>query len=125
MDLYRLDDNSAKIAPIERLICQKQFCNSSCGLGECVVDGTATSVDVTLPAGVTCDRCLIRLTRQALEWGSAYTFKSCALVSITEDVDECNGCSGNGVCNQVSRNLVPANNYDAQAAAGMLYHLWL
>ena len=102
VELYRLDGNAGdKIVPVERLACEKQFCKPSCGLGDCPVDGTANSVNITLPAGITCDRCLVRLSRQALEWGGSYTFKSCALVSITEDTDECNGCSGHGTCNQV------------------------
>ena len=42
----------------------------------------AQSVDVTLPAGYTCENCTIRLLRQASEWSRRYRFWSCADVRI-------------------------------------------
>jgi hypothetical protein len=35
---------------------------------------------------------------QALEWGAAYKFKSCAMIDISTSADSCNGCSGHGTC---------------------------
>lgn len=78
----------------ERLACEKNF---GC------VDGTQISAVVSLPAGVTCDLCLVRMRRQALEWGGSYLFRSCAFVTITDTVDECQGCSGQGNCIQARR----------------------
>ena len=42
----------------------------------------AQAVDVTLPAGYTCEDCTIRLLREAAEWSRAYRFWSCADVRI-------------------------------------------
>lgn len=45
-----------------------------------------------------CEGCILRLRRQALEWGSGYRFHSCAMVNIVDSADACNGCSGHGRC---------------------------
>lgn len=37
---------------------------------------------VSLPSDLTCSDCIIRLERQALEWGENYRFRSCADVDI-------------------------------------------
>ena len=37
---------------------------------------------MTLPIGYTCEKCVIRLLRQASEWGQNYRFWSCADVTI-------------------------------------------
>ena len=89
IDVYRIEPDGTLG---ERIACAKDF---GC------VDGTANTAEVTLPAGVTCEKCLVRLTRQALEWGGNYLFHSCAMVSISEDVDLCQGCSGHGTCVEV------------------------
>ena len=51
---------------------------------------------------VTCDGCVIRLVRAALEWGANYQFTSCAMLNLTTALatDDliCNGCSAHGVC---------------------------
>eukprot|EP00873_Tetraselmis_striata_P022444 jgi/Tetstr1/442708/TSEL_030798.t1 len=88
LELYRVGDDGTLG---ERVLCEKNF---GC------VDGTAITAMLSLPANVTCERCVLRLTRQALEWGGGYLFRSCAVVSISEAIDECQGCSGHGTCTQ-------------------------
>ena len=44
----------------------------------------ATSQQITLPDGYTCERCTLQLLRQASEWSAQYTFWSCAEISIQE-----------------------------------------
>ncbi len=90
LDIYRIENGTLG----ERIMCEKKF--------GCSADGTANTATVTLP-DVTCDTCLVRLRRQALEWGGNYLFSSCAMISISEAVDECQGCSGNGNCVKVWR----------------------
>lgn len=92
LELYRVNDDDGALG--ERVLCEKNF---GC------VDGTETTATLSLPANVTCERCVLRLRRQALEWGGAYLFRSCAVVSITGTVDECQGCSGHGSCVEVRR----------------------
>ena len=42
-------------------------------------DGTRTWAIITVPQDFQpCDRCVLRLVRQALEWGDDYKFHSCA-----------------------------------------------
>ncbi|KAI1715744.1 SGS domain-containing protein [Ditylenchus destructor] len=41
-----------------------------------------------------CQNCTVRLERQALEWGKAYRFRSCAEINIVEKLQE--QCSGRG-----------------------------
>jgi len=43
------------------------------------------SHQLTLPQGVTCDDCYMRLQRQATEWGKKYKFRSCADLKIVAD----------------------------------------
>ena len=43
--------------------------------------------EITLPAGFTCNRCVLQLLRQAGEWaapGGGYVFWSCADISIVD-----------------------------------------
>lgn len=49
---------------------------------------------VELPQGLTCDKCYLRLVRQATEWGPKYLFRSCADISIVSEFTE--NCSGHG-----------------------------
>jgi len=47
----------------------------------------ATSRQITLPDGYTCERCTLQLLRQASEWSAGraqYIFWSCAEISIQE-----------------------------------------
>lgn len=70
---------------------------------DCEHDGTQQSVELQLPSK-TCEGCILRLQRQALEWGAGYLFHSCAMVDIVEessDGADCNGCSGHGTCVKV------------------------
>ena len=39
---------------------------------------------VQIPETITCEGCVIRLERQALEWGAKYRFQSCADVDIVK-----------------------------------------
>lgn len=70
----------------------------------CSHDGTQQSVNLRMPTK-TCEGCILRLQRQALEWGANYLFHSCAQVNVVEgtgdDDDKCLGCSGHGECNKV------------------------
>ena len=86
LDVYRIEPDGTLG---ERIACEKNF---GC------VDGTANTAEVALPSGIICDRCLVRLTRQALEWGGGYLFRSCAMISISDDADACQGCSDHGTC---------------------------
>jgi hypothetical protein len=65
----------------------------------CNVDGTVQVATLTLPLEP-CADCVLRLVRQALEWGESYEFKSCALVTIavTAPESDCGGCSSQGTC---------------------------
>lgn len=75
----------------------------------CNHDGTQQSVDITLPEEP-CEGCILRLQRQALEWGEGYRFHSCSLVDISDITENaaCNECSGHGTCVKVSGILVHA-----------------
>ena len=64
---------------------------------DCVSDSTQQRATITMPE-TPCEGCILRLRRQALEWGANYRFHSCALVDIVESGDPCNGCSGHGRC---------------------------
>eukprot|EP00210_Caulerpa_lentillifera_P006317 g6034.t1 len=65
---------------------------------DCSSDSTQQEAILRMP-DTPCENCVLRLRRQALEWGAGYRFHSCALVNITDDPDDaCNGCSGNGRC---------------------------
>lgn len=69
----------------------------------CSHDGTQQSIKLELPKKE-CEGCILRLQRQALEWGATYLFHSCALVNIVKDTNvdaACSGCSGHGTCNEV------------------------
>ncbi|XP_074597944.1 uncharacterized protein LOC141852736 isoform X2 [Brevipalpus obovatus] len=63
-------------------------------------DSTAQSYSITLPKGLVCRGCTLRLLRQAREWGHRYTFWSCAdvdIVPVTNIMqDRKSVCSGNG-----------------------------
>ncbi|GMH36265.1 hypothetical protein BSKO_04133 [Bryopsis sp. KO-2023] len=66
----------------------------------CNHDGTQQWATITLPE-TPCEGCILRMQRQALEWGPTYLFHSCALVDIEDSSDDdaaCNGCSGHGKC---------------------------
>ena len=39
---------------------------------------------VQIPESITCQGCIVRLERQALEWGAKYRFQSCADVDIVK-----------------------------------------
>ena len=94
---------------IHRIVPQQN--GSSDGMGEPLlcsqdfgcVDGTATGTEIYLPSDTSCDVCLVRLQRQALEVHDGQgMYRSCALVSIDGTVvDDCQGCSGHGTCVQV------------------------
>lgn len=43
---------------------------------------------VTLPQGVQCDDCYLKLERQATEWGKNYIFRSCADVVVSSTAEE-------------------------------------
>eukprot|EP00210_Caulerpa_lentillifera_P002713 g2593.t1 len=64
----------------------------------CNYDGTQQWTQLMLPSEP-CRNCVLRLERQALEWGRTYLFRSCARVNLVES-NPCNGCSGNGQCVQ-------------------------
>ena len=66
---------------------------------DCVSDSTQQSATLKMPE-TPCKGCVLRLRRQALEWGSGYRFHSCALVDIVDDAADCNGCSGHGKCDK-------------------------
>lgn len=61
---------------------------------------SAQSYSITLPKGLVCRGCTLRLLRQAREWGHRYTFWSCAdvdIVPVTNIMqDRKSVCSGNG-----------------------------
>ena len=38
--------------------------------------------NLALPRGLTCKNCVLRMERQALQWGAKYRFQSCADVDI-------------------------------------------
>ncbi|CAH1775664.1 unnamed protein product [Owenia fusiformis] len=62
-------------------------------------DVITQSDEIQLPVGLTCSNCSLRLLRQALEWGSGYTFWSCAdlnIMSTAEDVPYDEKCSSKG-----------------------------
>lgn len=54
----------------------------------------AQSYTLTLPDGLECADCTIRLLRQALEWQSSYNFWSCADVAIVSSGGYREDCSG-------------------------------
>ena len=54
----------------------------------------AQSFPVTLPDGLTCEDCTVRLVRQAGEWSSSYLFWSCADVSVVAPGQYREDCSG-------------------------------
>lgn len=56
----------------------------------------AQEATVTLPAGLTCPDCTIRLQRQAEEWGPTYRFWSCADVDIVGEDTYSKTCSNLG-----------------------------
>jgi hypothetical protein len=62
----------------------------------CNYDGTQQWAQLALPVE-SCTNCILRLQRQALEWGASYRFRSCARVNIVPS-KPCNGCSGHGRC---------------------------
>jgi len=100
LDIHRVENGVLG----ERVACEKNF---GC------VDGTQLNASVVLPANVTCELCLVRMQRQALEWGGGYLFRSCAFVSIADDLDDCQGCSGQGTCveGQCQCNRSPATGF--------------
>lgn len=51
--------------------------------GNCRADGTVQAANITLP-WQECRGCILRLQREALEWGVTYLFTSCALVDIVK-----------------------------------------
>ncbi|NP_001164708.1 Nahoda-like protein precursor [Saccoglossus kowalevskii] len=63
-------------------------------------DSTREYYEVTLPDDVTCDKCTIRIIRQALEYknGIGKNFWTCADISI-QDNAQCD-CSGHGACSE-------------------------
>lgn len=63
---------------------------------EYVGDKTDQEYTVNIPEDLECKQCSIRLTRQALEWGSKYRFQSCADIEIVPRKDYTNKCSRNG-----------------------------
>eukprot|EP00803_Ostreobium_quekettii_P001912 evm.model.scf_457.4 EVM.evm.TU.scf_457.4 scf_457:58791-66895(-) len=70
---------------------------------DCDSDGTQQSATLTMPKAP-CKGCLLRLQRQALEWGDGYLFRSCALVDVVDlgkgHKAACGDCSGHGECVQ-------------------------
>lgn len=82
----------------------------------CAVDSTVQEVTVALPAEP-CPDCTMRFTRQALEWGANYLFKSCAKVNIAAAAgDACQGCSGHGTCGAAGACVC-----DSSAETGFFY----
>jgi hypothetical protein len=59
-------------------------------------DSSAQMHQVMLPAGFTCDECVLRIMRQASEWGGAYRFWSCSDISIVTSSMFTQTCSGHG-----------------------------
>ena len=57
---------------------------------------TVQHAQVDIPDDLTCSECTIRLTRQAIEWGKSYLFKSCADVEIVSRPNYINQCSKHG-----------------------------
>lgn len=55
-----------------------------------------TSYEVAIPNLNECRDCVIRLTRQATEWGTNYQFMSCADVDIVKNEDYVEDCLGRG-----------------------------
>ncbi|GAV04328.1 hypothetical protein RvY_14625 [Ramazzottius varieornatus] len=61
-----------------------------------------TSQTITLPKNVSCDKCTLRITRQARQWENVsrelegYVFRSCADVNIVDQVDNSQKCSSHG-----------------------------
>jgi len=53
------------------------------------------SAEVDLPSQP-CDNCYLKFTRQALEWGNSYQFRSCADIKLVSRPNSADTCSGRG-----------------------------
>jgi len=64
-------------------------------VGDRLTRHTTQSYELTVPDDLVCPNCILRLVRQASEWGE-YKFKSCADVNIVPYDEWSNRCSGQG-----------------------------
>jgi len=63
------------------------------------VDEYSVNYEIDIPSSLNCKGCVLRLVRQAKEWGGSYQFMSCADVDIISDSEYQVDCLGNGTPN--------------------------